>query len=112
MEANESNLGIISACEEAGTFAIGYAMDQSDVGPHSVLTSTMINFPSMYGGVIDAVKGSRFDGTSKQMGLAEKVVHLAPFHSFDESIPVPLRRKLDDATKLLAEKKIDALPAK
>jgi basic membrane lipoprotein Med (substrate-binding protein (PBP1-ABC) superfamily) len=112
MEANESNLGIISACEEAKTFAIGYAMDQSNVGPHSVLTSTMINFPSMYGSVIDAVKSNRFDGTSKQMGLAEKVVHLAPFHSFDESIPASLRGKLEDATKLLAEKKIDALPAK
>jgi basic membrane protein A len=112
MEANESNLGIISACEEAKTFAIGYAMDQSNVGPHSVLTSTMINFASMYGLVIDAVKSNRFDGTSKQMGLAEKVVHLAPFHSFDESIPASLRGKLDDATKLLAEKKIDALPAK
>jgi len=112
MEANESNIGIISACEEAKAFAIGYAMDQSNVGPHSVLTSTMIDFPLMYGWVIDAAQSNRFDGISKQMGLSEKVVHLAPFHSFDESIPPSLRGKLDEATKLLGEKKINALPAK
>lgn len=112
MEANESNIGIISACEEAKKFAIGYAMDQSNFGPHSVLTSTMVNFPSMYGWVIDAVKSHRFDGKTRKMGLGDKVVLLAPFHSFDKSIPAALREKLADATKLLIENKINALPPK
>ncbi len=112
MEANESNIGIISATEETKTFAIGYAMDQSKVGPNSVLTSTLIHFPLTYGWVIDAVKDARFDGKTRKMGLAEKVIQLAPFHSFDQRISPELRKRLDEATALLIEKKISALPRK
>jgi basic membrane protein A len=112
METNESNIGIISATEDTKTFAIGYAMDQSNVGPNSVLTSTMIHFPVTYGWVIDAVKENRFDGKTRKMGLGEKVIQLAPFHSFDTRITPELRKKLAEANTLLIEKKISALPPK
>ncbi len=112
MEANESNIGIIQAAEENKKFAIGYAMDQSDIGPNSVLTSTMIQFPLSYGWVIDAVKNGKFDGKSQKMGLGEGVVHLAPFHNFESKITPPMRKKLDEVKAMLIAGELSALPKK
>lgn len=112
MEANESNVGIITAAEETKTFAIGYAMDQSSIGPNSVLTSTMIHFPVSYGFVMDAVKDGKFDGKTRKMGIAEKVIQLAPFHKFEAQITPAIRQKLEEATALLVQGKVSALPKK
>jgi basic membrane protein A len=112
MEANESNVGIISATEEKKVFAIGYAMDQSELGPNSVLTSTLIHFPISYGAVIDSVRQGTFDGKSRKMGVADKVIELAPFHRFEERIPATVKARLDEARTLLIQGKVSALPKK
>ena len=95
--ANECGTGALNAAEEAGIYATGDSYDQYELAPKAILTSAIYNVPELIKTAVTDIQEGNFEGTVKQLGMAEGIVELAPYHDMESVIP-------DDVKALIEEK--------
>ena len=95
--ANECGTGALNAAAEAGIFAIGDSYDQYALAPQTILTSAIYNVPELIKTAITDIQEGSFEGVVKELGMADGIVELAPYHEMEDSIP-------DDVKQLIADK--------
>ena len=78
--ADAAGVGVIEACKEKGVYAIGFAWDQNQLAPKTVLTSTIISFEGMMDQAMDATIKGTFTMDVHKYGLSTGVVQLADYH--------------------------------
>ena len=76
--ASETGNGVIKACNQRGTFVIGYTLDQGILAPELMLTSLVVDVTNIYQCKIQEVEVGRFRPGVWTVGLAEEMVGLAP----------------------------------
>ena len=89
-EADVTGRGVVSACEDKGIMVIGVYGDQSALAPANTLTSVDLKTYVMLDTVVkifQAGKWNDYGGKFWEMGLAEGIVDLSPFHEFETKIP-------------------------
>jgi basic membrane protein A len=79
--ADAAGIGVIQAAEEEGVRAVGFAFDQNELAPDTVVTSAIVDYGKM---ILDAV-GAILDGTFEfntvhKPGLASGAISVADFH--------------------------------
>ncbi len=92
--ADAAGIGVIQACEEQGVWAVGFAFDQNELAPNTVITSAIVDYERM---ILDAV-GAILDGTFQfnivhKPGLASGAVVVAGFHGL---VPEDIAAEAED----------------
>ncbi len=105
--ADQSGLGSIEACTEKGILAIGSNMDQNELAPDTIITSGVKSIDASIVFIVDKVINSEFEPTKYVLGVKEGCVYLAPWHSFEGTIPQDVKDKLAKITQDLADGNID-----
>ena len=88
------NLGVLHACSETKTYAIGAVWDQFPVAPDVVLTSVVWGLDEGIVRVVQALVEGNFEGRFYPLDLAHGS-RLAPFHENEELIPHHLKTLLE-----------------
>ena len=94
--ANESGTGAINAAAAAGVYATGDSYDQSSLASQTILTSAVYNVPQLIKAAIEDVLNDEFEGTVKELGMAEGIVELIYNPDMESAIPEDVRQLLDD----------------
>lgn len=94
--ANECGTGAINAAADAGIYATGDSYDQSSLGPNTILTSAVYNVPQLIEAAIQDIINGEFEGTVKQLGMAEGIVELVYNPDMESEIPEDVRQLVDD----------------
>jgi basic membrane protein A len=92
--ADAAGIGVIQAAEEEGVLAVGFASDQNELAPNTVITSAIVDYERM---IVDAVAGV-LDGTFEfgivhKPGLAAGAVVLADYHGL---VPEDIAAEAED----------------
>jgi basic membrane protein A len=98
--ANQAGTGLIKASEEAKILCLGNSYDQNSISPNYVVSSTVYDIPNVIVKAIENVKNGSFKGGIYNLGMAEDIVQIAPYHSFENTLPQELK---DAVTKRIAE---------
>lgn len=94
--ANECGTGAINAAADAGIYATGDSYDQNSLAPDTILTSAIYNVPQLIKVAVEDIINDNFEGTVKQLGMAEGIVELAPYHSLEAQIPDEVKTMIDE----------------
>lgn len=94
--ANESGTGALNAATDAGIYTTGDSYDQYDLAPKAVLTSAIYNVPQLIKTAVSDIMDGRFEGAVKQLGMAEGIVELAPYHDLESAIPEDVKKLIED----------------
>lgn len=81
--ANQAGTGLIKASEEANVLCLGNSYDQNSISPNCVISSTVYDIPNVIVKAIENVKNGTFKGGIYNLGMADNIVQIAPYHSFD-----------------------------
>jgi len=87
------NLGVLHACSETKTYAIGAVWDQFSATPDVVLTSVIWGLDEGIVQIVKAVVEGNFEGRFYPLDLAHGS-RLAPFHDNEKLIPYHLKTLL------------------
>lgn len=94
--ANQAGMGVIKAAEENGLLATGDSYDQNFVAENTVMCSTVYNVPILIKAAVSDVLNDTFKGEIHELGMAEGVVDIAPYNSFEDKIPDEVKTKIND----------------
>ena len=97
--ANQAGMGAIKAAEEAGILATGDSVDQNSVSPDTVMCSTIYNIPKLVFTAIGDVQNGTFKGELYELGMADGIVSIAPYHGFEDKIPQEVKDKIAELEK-------------
>lgn len=89
--ANQAGTGVIKAADENNILCLGNSYDQNSISPNCVVSSTEYNIPQVIVKAIEDVKNKTFKGGVFQLGMAEGIVTIAPYHGFEDKIPQELK---------------------
>lgn len=92
--AGGTGMGVISACDEEGIWAIGVDSDQSVLAPDHVVTSAMKRVDNACQDICKSVKDGAFAGGVHTYDLSNGGVDLAPTR---DHIPADVLAKVEDA---------------
>lgn len=98
--ANQAGTGLIKASEEANILCLGNSYDQNSISPNFVISSTVYDIPNVIVKAIENVKNGTFKGGIFDLGMAENIVQIAPYHGFEDTLPQEVK---DAVTKRIAE---------
>lgn len=76
--ADMAGVAVFEAAQAAGIYAIGWAQDQHDLAPQTVLTSAIQRVPVLLREAASLVQLGRWEGKQYQFGLQEGALDLAP----------------------------------
>jgi len=94
--ADFSGLGVISACQDAGSpypMVIGTVADQWSLAPDNTLTSVLMDTPRFMGMIVNSTIAGTFLG---YQSIDIDLSALAPFHNLDSLVSSDVRTLLDD----------------
>lgn len=94
--ANECGTGAINAAADAGIYATGDSYDQNSLAPDTILTSAIYNVPQLIKTAVEDIMNDNFEGTIKQLGMADGIVELAPYHNLETQIPDEVKEMIDE----------------
>lgn len=94
--ANQAGTGVIKAAEENGLLACGNSYDQHSIAPNTVMCSTIYNMPQVILTAVGQVRDGTFGGGIHYLGMADNVVDIAPYHSFEDKIPEETKQLIAD----------------
>ncbi len=92
-----AGLGAIAAASQLRVLAIGFGRDQFDVAPNAVVSSVLLRTDVAASLALREFAGGSFRGGSRELGVGDGAVVLAPAHALSERIPGPLAAKLSQA---------------
>lgn len=108
-DANQVGLGSISACKEAGVYAVGFVNDQASLAPDNVIGSALYDTGVMVKLVIRSVQDGTFKPEVKGVGLKEGAHGLTWNPKFEESMP-DLVSKVNQIAQDIIDGKVTAPP--
>lgn len=100
--ANESGTGALNAAADAGIYATGDSYDQSSLAPTTVLSSAVYNVPQLIKTAVSDIIDGKFEGTVKQLGMAEGIVELVYNEELVDKIPADVKQLVDDKAAAIA----------
>lgn len=78
--ADTAALAAVEEAKKAGIYAIGWAVDQHDLAPDTILTSAIQRTPVLFLEAATLVQQGRWEGKQYRFGLQEGAQDLAPFY--------------------------------
>jgi len=94
--ANQAGTGVIKAAEENGLLACGNSYDQNSIAPDTVMCSTVYNMPTVILTAVDNVRSNSFKGGIFHLGMADSVVEISSYNSFENKIPDDVKKLIED----------------
>jgi basic membrane protein A and related proteins len=105
--ADAAGEGVFQAAEEKeGTLVIGSNANQNDLKPALIAASAVLDIPKTFMTVARDVQGGSFKGGIYREDLAGGNVYLAINPRFEERIPEPVRRQIDQAREEILSGKL------
>ena len=92
--ANQAGTGVITAAQEKGLLACGNSYDQNSIAPETVMCSTVYNMPKVITTAVGQVEKGEFKGGVYYLGMADGVVDIAGYNSFEDKLPQELKDKV------------------
>ena len=89
--ANQAGTGTITAAQDHGLLACGNSYDQSSIAPETVMCSTVYSMPNVIKTAVKAVLDGNYKGGVYNLGMAEDVVSIAGYGTFEDKIPQELK---------------------
>lgn len=79
--ADAAGIGVIQAAEQEGVWAVGFAFDQNELAPSTVITSAIVDYGTMIEDAVGAILDGTFEfNTVHKPGLASGAISVADFH--------------------------------
>ncbi len=103
------NIGVLQACAETGTLAIGAVRDQYEVAPEVVLTSVEWGFKDGIPLVVGEFLEGKFSGKVYEIGLAEGA-DLSDYHGNVDKIPDEVKALVDEKRQAILDGSLE-IPA-
>ncbi|MGI0013009.1 MAG: BMP family ABC transporter substrate-binding protein [Nitrososphaera sp.] len=111
--ADTSGHGVIKAAKEKGIYAFGAVSDQHQLAPGTVLTSFVLDIEKAFDQIAKMLVEDRFEGRIFKPGIetgkgapGDGIVYLAPFYESDDKVPTDVKRRLQQLTQDVLDKKI------
>ena len=98
-DASFVGVGMIQAAAENDVHAIGFATDQRDVAPGTVLTSVLEGIDNSMLMMVDLLLKGELEGGMLRPGMADDVFALGPY---DEQVAQEVRDEVNQATEGIA----------
>lgn len=108
VQSDMGSLGAIEAGQERGVKIIGMNTDQNVLGPDTVVTSAVADFPLAMMLVAKEVEDGTWVPSVRTMGLKENVVYLAPYHSFEDKLTQENKDSIDAVLEEIIAGMVDA----
>lgn len=105
--ANQAGTGVIKAAEEHGLLACGNSYDQNSIAPNTVMCSTVYNMPQVILTAVKNVREGNFRGGIFYLGMADGVVDIAPYNTFEDKIPEETKQLISDLKQQIIEGKLE-----
>jgi basic membrane protein A len=103
--ADAAGIGVIQACDEEGVRAIGFAYDQNELAPDTVITSTIIDYPQMMTQAVTDIQDGSFEfGTVHLYGLETGVIRVADYHGL---VPEDIAAEAADVQQQIIDGEIE-----
>ena len=93
--ANQAGLGVIEAVVERDILMIGSSRDQNPAAPDHILQSMVRDTPAAFTTFIGQLLDGYFEPGIDMFGIGERVIHLAPWHGFEDRVPQEVKDELD-----------------
>ncbi len=79
--ADAAGIGVIQAAEQEGVRAVGFAFDQNELAPDTVVTSAIVDYGLMIEDAVGQILDGSFEfGVVHKPGLASGAISVADFH--------------------------------
>ena len=101
--ANQAGTGVITAAQERGILAGGNSFDQNSIAPDTVMLSTVYHIPKIVMYAVEAVQNNTFEGGIFYLGMAEGIVDLSPFHSFEDIVPQEVQQLIAETMQQIID---------
>jgi basic membrane protein A len=103
--ADAAGIGVIQACDEQGVRAIGFAYDQNELAPDTVITSTIIDYARMMTQAVTEIQEGTFEfGTVHLYGLDTGVIRVADYHGL---VPDDIAAGAEEVTQKIIDGEIE-----
>jgi basic membrane protein A len=103
--ADAAGIGVIQACEEEGVRAIGFAYDQNELAPDTVITSTIIDYPEMLTAAVQDIQEGTFQfDTIHLYGLDTGVIRVADYHGL---VPEDIAAEAEEVQQKIIDGEIE-----
>jgi basic membrane protein A len=103
-DASFVGVGMIQAAAENNVHAIGFATDQRDVAPGTVLTSVLEGIDNSMVMIIDKLLKGELEGGMLRPGMADGVFKLGPY---DDQVPQEVREAVIQAQEAIAAGEVE-----
>ena len=104
--ANQAGSGVIEAARERDILVIGSSTDQNSAAPDHVVQSMVRDTPAAYVHFVKQIIDGNFTPEVVLYGVGEGVIHLAPWHGFENRVPQDIKDELAAIMKDIADGKI------
>jgi len=92
--ANQAGSGVIEAVVERDMLVIGSSTDQNSAAPNHVVQSMVRDTPAAYVHFVRQIIDGNFTPEVVKYGVGEGVIHLAPWHGFENIVPQSVKDEL------------------
>ncbi len=93
--ANEVGLGAIQAAEERGAKFIGFASNQNDVAPDTVVASIYLNFEGLYTWIVENYLSGELEPIQNQVGINQGIVEVVYGDQIDQAVKEDVSRAIE-----------------
>ena len=92
--ANQAGTGTITAAQENGLLACGNSYDLASIAPDTIMCSTVYSMPKVITRAVTDVQNGNFKGGVYYLGMADGVVDIAGYGTFEDKIPQELKDQI------------------
>jgi len=92
--ANQAGSGVIEAVVERDKLVIGSSTDQNSAAPNHVVQSMVRDTPAAYVHFVRQIVDGNFTPEVVLYGVGEGVIHLAPWHGFENIVSQEVKNEL------------------
>ena len=104
--ANQAGSGVIEAVRERDKLVIGSSTDQNSAAPDHVVQSMVRDTPAAYVHFVKQILDGNFTPEVVLYGVGEGVIHLAPWHGFENKVSQEVKDELAAIMQDIADGKI------
>jgi basic membrane lipoprotein Med (substrate-binding protein (PBP1-ABC) superfamily) len=101
-------VGPIEACVAEGVYCLGHYVDQNDVAPEVVLSSSIARWDPHLKTLIDVWRDHQMNGTAYNAptepiiySMAEGGTDIAPYHSLEAEVPDDVKAKVEEVRQAI-----------
>lgn len=100
--ANQVGLGAIQASKEKGAKFVGFASDQNNIAPGTVVASAWFGTEDIYKWIVTKYMAGELEPIVNELGMSEGVISI----SFTDEVSPEVREIVEQAADLIAEGKL------